>query len=97
MGTTRSDAERDAITVEIGFAVVTGVLAAGLVFGVVAGAAWYFELPEIFVRVGAVAGALAFVARVVQVLWRFPQRRRRAGDPGVPPQPSQPGRTSPDS
>ncbi|QXE38238.1 hypothetical protein KQY30_32405 [Streptomyces sp. GMY02] len=96
MGTTRSDAERDAITVEIGFAVVTGMLAAGLVFGVVAGAAWYFGLPEVFIRVGAVAGALAFVARAVQVLWRFP-RRRSSREPDMPGQPSQPGLTSPDS
>ncbi|WP_046506558.1 DUF6332 family protein [Streptomyces odonnellii] len=96
MGTRRSDAERDAITVEISFAVVTGALAAGLVFGVAAGVAWYFGLPEIFVRVGAVAGALAFVARAVQVLWRFPRRRTR-GEPDMPGQPSQPGLTRPDS
>ncbi|MEV7683772.1 DUF6332 family protein [Streptomyces sp. NPDC088341] len=103
---TRSDAERDVITVEIGFAVVTGAFVAGLVFAVVAGPAWYFELPEaeFLRRTGAVVAALAFVGRVVQVLWRFP--RRRGVDGGTGPsgpatapdaQPSHPGRTSPDS
>ncbi|MFF3751779.1 DUF6332 family protein [Streptomyces sp. NPDC002018] len=103
---TRSDAARDAITVEIGFAVVTGAFVAGLVFTAVAGTASYFELPEVFGRIAAAAAALAFVARVVQVLWRFP-RRRPDGEPGteattparpeVPGQPGRPGRTSPDS
>ncbi|MFJ2115830.1 MULTISPECIES: DUF6332 family protein [unclassified Streptomyces] len=84
----RSGAERDAITVEIGFALLTGGFAAALVFGALAGPAWYFGLPRFLVPLaGAVAG-LVFVARVVQVLWRFPQRVA---------QPSQPGRTSPDS
>ncbi|MFE2745124.1 DUF6332 family protein [Streptomyces scopuliridis] len=110
-GTTRSDAERDAITVEIGFAVLTGAFAAALVYGVIAGPAWYFDLPDALLRVAAVAGCLAFVARVVQVLWRFPRPGRgSAGQlPGQPAsrrpekpekradQPSQPGRTSPDS
>ncbi|WP_066951478.1 DUF6332 family protein [Streptomyces lushanensis] len=98
---TRSTAERDAVTVEIGFAVVTGALAAGLVFAVVAGPAWYFGLPEIFRRAGAVAAAAAFLARVVQVLWRFPRRTGTVAGPYTPAdppaQPSQPGRTSPDS
>lgn len=97
---TRSDAERDAITVEIGFAVVTGAFAAVLVFGFVAGPAWYFELPDVLRRIAAVAACLAFVARVVRVLWRFP--RPGQGLTGQRPeprndQPSQPGRTSPDS
>ncbi|MFE4367815.1 DUF6332 family protein [Streptomyces sp. NPDC056835] len=103
-GTTRGDAERDAITVEIGFAVLTGAFAAALVYGVIAGPAWYFDLPDAFRRVAAVAACLAFVGRVVQVLWRFPRSGRRAPGqlPGQQPekrtdQPSQPGRTSPDS
>ncbi|WP_405986917.1 DUF6332 family protein [Streptomyces sp. NBC_00872] len=48
--------------------------------------------------------ALAFVGRVVQVLWRFPRRAGTDGEtgpsgPGTAPeaQPSHPGRTSPDS
>ncbi|MFJ5112739.1 DUF6332 family protein [Streptomyces sp. NPDC088551] len=103
-GTTRSDAERDAITVEIGFAVLTGAFAAALVYGVIAGPAWYFDLPDALRSVAAVAACLTFVARVVQVLWRFPRPGRGLTGhlPGRRPetpagQPSQPGRTSPDS
>lgn len=104
VGTTRSNAERDAITVEIGFAVLTGAFAAALVYGVIAGPAWYFDLPDALRRVAAVAACLAFVARVVQVLWHFPRPGRGPTGqlPGQQPenpadQPSQPGRTSPDS
>ncbi|MEV6424456.1 DUF6332 family protein [Streptomyces sp. NPDC051662] len=103
-GTTRGNAERDAITVEIGFAVLTGALAAALVYGVIAAPAWYFDLPDAFGQVAAVAAGLAFVGRVVQVLWRFPRSGQGAPAqlPGQQPekrtdQPSQPGRTSPDS
>ncbi|MFI5757184.1 DUF6332 family protein [Streptomyces sp. NPDC051569] len=85
---TRSSAERDAMTVETGFALMTGTLAAGLVFAVLAGSAWYFDLPEAFPRVAAVAAGAVFVARVVRVLRRF---RGQFG------QPSRPGRTDPDS
>ncbi|MDX3853874.1 DUF6332 family protein [Streptomyces sp. AK02-01A] len=84
----RSGAERDAITVEIGYAVLTAAFAAGLVYGVIAGSARYFELPRVVGHVGAVAACLTFVARVVHVLWRFPRRSGR---------PSRPGRTRPDS
>ncbi|MFE7571525.1 DUF6332 family protein [Streptomyces sp. NPDC057539] len=103
-GTRRGNAERDAITVEIGFAVLTGAFAAALVYGVIAGPAWYFDLPDVLGRIAAVAAGLAFVGRAVQVLWRFP--RSGPGAPGQLPgrqprtrtdQPSQPGRTSPDS
>ncbi|MFE2941064.1 DUF6332 family protein [Streptomyces sp. NPDC059255] len=97
---TRSGDRRDAVTVEIAFAVVTGAFAAALVFGVAAGAVRFLELPEIGLRIGAVAACLAFVARVVQVLWRFtPEDPGRTPDSpgGTVPQPSQPGRTSPDS
>ncbi|MFC9425825.1 DUF6332 family protein [Streptomyces sp. NPDC056987] len=90
---TRSGDRRDAVTVEIAFAVVTGAFAAALVFGVAAAAVRGLELPGVALRIGGGAAGLAFVARVVQVLWHF--------SPGVPgeavPQPSQPGRTSPDS
>ncbi|MFD7446898.1 DUF6332 family protein [Streptomyces sp. NPDC059909] len=85
----RTQAERDAITVEIGYALFSAVFATALVFGAIAGPALLLDLPFLVVAGGAVAG-LAFVARVVHVLWRFP---RAAGSA----QPSQPGRTSPDS
>ncbi|MEV7426609.1 MULTISPECIES: DUF6332 family protein [unclassified Streptomyces] len=85
---TRSDAERDAITVEIGFALLTGVLAAGLVFAAVAVPTYVFELPAALLTGGGAVAGLVFPARVVHVLWRF----RGGGG-----QPSQPGLTSPDS
>ncbi|MEU1101925.1 DUF6332 family protein [Streptomyces tibetensis] len=86
-----SQAERDAITVEIGYALCSAAFAAAVIFGAVAGPALIFDLPEtaerVLVRAGLVLAPVLFAARVVSVLLRF----RRAG------QPSQPGRTSPDS
>ncbi|CAM5660902.1 MULTISPECIES: DUF6332 family protein [Streptomyces] len=91
-GGRRSQAERDAITVEIGYALCSALFAAAVLFGAVAGPALLFELPGsvelLLLRVGLVLAPLLFVARVVSVLVRF----RREGA-----QPSQPGRTSPDS
>ncbi|MER6247030.1 MULTISPECIES: DUF6332 family protein [Streptomyces] len=91
-GGRRSQAERDAITVEIGYALCSALFAAAVLFGAVAGPALLFELPRsaelLLLRVGLVLAPLLFVARVVSVLVRF----RREGA-----QPSQPGRTSPDS
>lgn len=80
------------MTVEIGYALLSAVLLAALVFGVVAGPKLMFALPYALeaglLAAGFGAAAVAFVARVVTVLWRFGR---------TPPQPSQPGRTSPDS
>ncbi|WP_406264493.1 DUF6332 family protein [Streptomyces sp. NBC_00191] len=91
----RTQAERDAITVEIGFAVVTGFLVGGLTFLAIAGPTMVIPMSSgaerPLVLAGAVAGLAVFVVRVVHVLWRFP------GGPGKPRQPSQPGRTNPDS
>ena len=90
-GGRRGQAERDAITVEIGYALCSAVFAAVVVFGAVAGPVLLFELPRGVERalpvVGAVLAAVLFLARVVSVLVRF----QRSG------QPSQPGRTNPDS
>ncbi|MEV7990347.1 DUF6332 family protein [Streptomyces sp. NPDC086077] len=90
-GGRRTPAERDAITVEIGYALCSAAFAAVVVLGAVAGPAWLFDLPRVvesaLVRTGPVLGSALFVVRVVAVLVRF----RQAG------QPSQPGRTSPDS
>jgi hypothetical protein len=87
----RTQSERDAITVEIGYALARAVFAAATVFGVLAGPALLFDLPGAFEKVLFVAGtalaAVLFLLRVVSVLFRFRQG----------PQPSQPGRTSPDS
>ncbi|MFF1838937.1 DUF6332 family protein [Streptomyces sp. NPDC058231] len=101
----RSQEDRDAMTVEIGFALATGVLLAATAFVCVGATTLYLDLPRAAERVvllgGAVVAATVFVARLVDVLWGFPrgvtgrpdaQHRTRAAD-----QPSQPGRTSPDS
>ncbi|MGW4601591.1 DUF6332 family protein [Streptomyces sp. NPDC004457] len=65
--------------------------ASAAAFGAVAGPALLFDLPglasKVLLRLGTTVAAVVFVARVVSVLVRF---RRTA-------QPSQPGRTSPDS
>ncbi|WP_330456182.1 DUF6332 family protein [Streptomyces sp. NBC_00820] len=90
-GGRRTDAERDAVTVEIGYALAGAAFAAAVVFGAVAGPALLFELPPlpraVLPRLGLAVAAVLFVARVVSVLVRFRQAA----------QPSQPGRTSPDS
>ncbi|MFB8027169.1 DUF6332 family protein [Streptomyces sp. NPDC056465] len=95
----RTQAERDASTVEIGYAFVSGAVVAAAAFAGVFLPVVVLDLPDgaraLLFRAGAVLGALVFVLRVVHVLWRFPraaeERRPRPG------QPSQPGRTSPDS
>jgi hypothetical protein len=91
-GGRRDQAERDAITVEIGYALCSALFAAAVLFGAVAGPALLFELPgaveTLLLRVGTALAPVVFLARVISVLVRF----RREGD-----QPSQPGRTNPDS
>ncbi|NEB77853.1 hypothetical protein G3I40_21920 [Streptomyces sp. SID14478] len=76
----RTQTERDAATVEIAFAFVTGAVLAGAVFvvcalpvfsGAVEGSA---RTP--LLRLAAAAAAVAFCARAGRVLWRFGQRRR---------------------
>ncbi|MFE9609698.1 DUF6332 family protein [Streptomyces sp. NPDC006012] len=90
-GGRRGQAERDAMTVEIGYALCSAVFAAAVVFGAVAGPALAFTLPDtveyVSLRAGLVLAAVIFVARVVSVLVRFQQAS----------QPSHPGRTRPDS
>ncbi|MFE9724777.1 DUF6332 family protein [Streptomyces sp. NPDC005794] len=96
----RTQAERDAMTVEIGYALVSGVLVAAATFaGVFLLPALLFQLPDgaehLLFRAGAALGALVFAVRVVHVLRRFPHAAEERLLPPV--QPSQPGRTSPDS
>ncbi|WP_369031982.1 MULTISPECIES: DUF6332 family protein [Streptomyces] len=97
-GRTRgSQARRDAVTVEIGYALCSALFLAAVVFGVVAGPAWVFELSDgpqdTLVASGATLGTVLFVVRVVSVLNRF----TRETDDSVATQPSQPGLTNPDS
>ncbi|MFF0536275.1 DUF6332 family protein [Streptomyces coelicoflavus] len=90
-GGRRSQRERDAVTVEIGYALCSAAFAAAVLFGAVAGPAYVFGLTggprAALVGSGAVSAVVVFLVRVVSVLVRF----ARDG------QPSQPGRTSPDS
>ncbi|MFJ3103730.1 DUF6332 family protein [Streptomyces sp. NPDC086835] len=76
----RSQAERDDITVEIGYALLSACFLGGVVFAAVAGPAAVWTLPPAVERLlwatgATVAGALA-VIRVVHVLWRHAARRR---------------------
>ncbi|MFK4104749.1 DUF6332 family protein [Streptomyces sp. NPDC019531] len=91
-GGRRNQSERDAITVEIGYALFSALFAAAVLFGAVAGPALLFELPgtveTLLLRLGLLLAPVVFFARVISVLVRF-----RQDDV----QPSQPGRTSPDS
>ncbi|MFF4231769.1 DUF6332 family protein [Streptomyces sp. NPDC001820] len=88
----RTQADRDAITVEIGYALISATLVAALTFGAIAGPKLMFTMPYAAERgllfAGLAAAGIVFAVRVVTVLWRFPR---------APGQPSQPGRTSPDS
>ncbi|MGW6296017.1 DUF6332 family protein [Streptomyces sp. NPDC055058] len=98
----RTQAERDAITVEIGYALCSAAFAAAIVFGAVAGPALLFSLPgtveRLLVGAGLVLAPVLFTVRVVSVLLRFGRSARRpAGRTDQPDQPSQPGRTRPDS
>ncbi|MGW2425447.1 DUF6332 family protein [Streptomyces sp. NPDC001709] len=90
-GGRRTKAQQDAATVEIGYALVSAAFAAAVLFGALAGPAYLFDLPHLLskalLRLGMAVAPVVFVARVVSVLVRF----RRAA------QPSQPGRTNPDS
>ncbi|WP_030662941.1 DUF6332 family protein [Streptomyces rimosus] len=79
MSPTRSQAERDAMTVEIGFALLTGVFVAALVFGVVVSPLLFTDLGRagagVLSAVAGCAAGVAFVWRVVRVLRRFTGRR----------------------
>ncbi|MFI0961570.1 DUF6332 family protein [Streptomyces sp. NPDC021080] len=90
----RTQARRDAVTVEIGYALASAAFVAAVAFGVVTGPALVLDLSSgavhALVTVGGALAAVVFALRVATVLYRF-----RQGD--AVPQPSQPGRTSPDS
>ncbi|MFE2143718.1 DUF6332 family protein [Streptomyces sp. NPDC059456] len=74
----RTQADRDAITTEIGFAFVTGCFAAALVFGAVYGPALVFEVSPavdaVLTVAGGVSAGVVFLFRITHVLWRFARR-----------------------
>ncbi|MEU9206425.1 DUF6332 family protein [Streptomyces sp. NPDC048415] len=89
----RTQAERDAVTVEIGYALFSAAFVAALGFGVVAGPALFLDLSRgalrTLVACGATLATVLFFLRTATVLVRFRQ------EPAT--QPSHPGRTNPDS
>ncbi|MBE9500018.1 MULTISPECIES: DUF6332 family protein [Streptomyces] len=72
--------EKDAMTVEIVFALVTAVVLGGVVFTVAWTSVLALDLSGLAERrvlmVGAVLGAVAGVWRLVRVLLRFDRQRR---------------------
>ncbi|MFH8612629.1 DUF6332 family protein [Streptomyces sp. NPDC018029] len=76
----RSQAERDEITVEIGYALLSACFAGAVVFGVIAGPVAVWQLPPALDKAlplaGAVLGGTLAVLRVVHVLWRCTGPRR---------------------
>ncbi|MGW0904750.1 DUF6332 family protein [Streptomyces sp. NPDC002853] len=88
----RTQAERDANTVEIGFALFAATSLAGATMLAVASPAFFFGVTSpgqgTLVLAGKIVGIVVFVAVLVTIL----VRHRRA-----PRQPSHPGRTKPDS
>ncbi|WP_328323320.1 MULTISPECIES: DUF6332 family protein [unclassified Streptomyces] len=81
-----SQADRDARTVEIGYALASAGFLGALVFGVIAGPAAVWNLPHrvttALVLTGAVAAGLLAVARVIHVLRTYERGRRAGDDPG---------------
>ncbi|OWA00715.1 hypothetical protein B9W62_34165 [Streptomyces sp. CS113] len=90
-GRRRTQGERDAITVEIGYALCSAAFAAAVLFGAVAWPAYLFGLTggvrSALVGADVALAVVVFCVRVVSVLVRY----------GHGGQPSQPGRTRPDS
>ncbi|MFE1289376.1 DUF6332 family protein [Streptomyces sp. NPDC058751] len=90
----RTQAQRDAVTVEIGYALASAAFVAAVAFGVVTGPALFLDLSagtvHALVTVGGTLAGVLFALRVATVLFRFHRE-------GGLPQPSQPGRTRPDS
>ncbi|MGW7198644.1 DUF6332 family protein [Streptomyces chryseus] len=86
---TRTRAQRDAMTIEIGYALLSAAVLAGLTFAAIT-VPWLLASPgpdrAVLVAGGAPA-VVVFVLRVVHVL------RGYRGAPGT--QPGQPGRTGP--
>ncbi|MFJ3923108.1 DUF6332 family protein [Streptomyces sp. NPDC090022] len=79
----RTQADKDAITIEIGYAFVSGVFAAALTYGAVAGPALLFDLPRrvetALMAAGGVLATTVFVLRATHLLWRFARRPENDG------------------
>lgn len=99
----RTQAERDAITIEIGYALVSAAVLAGLTFAVLAAPALLLldlgrTARTVVLTVATTTAVLAFVTRVVHVLRHFPpeheaHRLDGAPDPAGLPRPDGSGRS----
>jgi hypothetical protein len=88
----RSQAEREAVALEIAFALISGGVIAGLAFLAVAAPALFGDASNTWLLAGQWAGSWVFILRVLWVLLKWQQAlRTTVGQPG------RPGRTSPDS
>lgn len=78
---TRSQAERDATTVEIGYAIVSALFLAGVMGLILASPILFLGLRGAAMKiVGGVAIVFAvgvLLWRLISVLWRFDHQRRR--------------------
>jgi hypothetical protein len=83
----RSQAEREAVTVEIAFALFSGGVVAGLAFLAVASPTLFGDGSDAWLRHGQWVGSSVFILRVLWVLLKWQQRR----------QPGRPGHTRPDA
>ncbi|MDX6356734.1 MAG: hypothetical protein QOF98_3637 [Streptomyces sp.] len=77
---TRTQAERDATTVEIGYALASAAFLAALVFGVIAGPSLVWDLPprvdKALLVTGVLVAAVLAVIRVVHVLRLYARAER---------------------
>ncbi|MEJ8645615.1 DUF6332 family protein [Streptomyces sp. MS1.HAVA.3] len=80
----RTQADRDAITIEIGYALVSAGFAAALAFGAVYGPVPAFSLSpatgRVLALVGAGLAAVVFALRIAHVLRGFARRPENDGD-----------------
>ncbi|TLQ47340.1 DUF6332 family protein [Streptomyces marianii] len=90
----RTQAQRDEMTVEIGYALLSAAFAAAVVFGAIAGPKLVFAMPYAVERglipAAVAAAALVFPLRVVTVLRRFSRETGRRPDRSARPGPGGP-------
>ncbi|MER5873618.1 DUF6332 family protein [Streptomyces sp. NPDC002044] len=78
----RTQADRDAITVEIGYAFVSASFVAAVSFGAVYSGALAFSSPaahRALALAGAIVGATVFTLQAARVLWPFARRQEDDG------------------
>ncbi|MFD6423765.1 DUF6332 family protein [Streptomyces sp. NPDC060198] len=75
----RSQQDRDEITVEIGYALLSACFLGSVMFAAIAGPAAVWDLSptvdKVMLITGASVGGVLAVLRVVHVLWQFGERR----------------------